>query len=79
MFSKDSAWQKPVSPPDPATRPPGFPVRHVGQANIIEIPVDKLEEWISDLDALAGLMHMSSATQSDLETLADDMRSYFRG
>jgi hypothetical protein len=57
---------------------PEFPVRHVGQANIIEIPIKALEEWTAEIEFIVSDMPDTS-DQAALGSILDDLRSYFRG
>jgi hypothetical protein len=79
MFPKNSAFgqQADAEKNYRYARPdvPG-PVRHVGQPNIVEIPLNVLEGWIHELE---GLDKPSEDDGPMLERVADQMRSYFRG
>lgn len=77
MWDKDSPFYK--KPPLNATPlEPTFPVRHVGRADIVEVPVKVLEDWSRTLDVLAEQVG-GTGPQLDIEDMAEQMRSFFRG
>jgi hypothetical protein len=59
-------------------RQQAIPVRHVGQANIVEIPLKSLEEWTAEIEFIVSDMQDTS-DQASLGSILDEMRSYFKG
>lgn len=75
MFPKNSAWgqqedaERRAAVEREAALP--SPVRHVGQPNIVEVPLSVLEQWINSLDL--------AENGGDVQDVIQEMRSYFRG
>lgn len=72
MFPKNSPFV-----PDPPEKPEllrDIPIRHVGQADIIEIPIGVLDQWIDTLNAISD-----AYSGDELVDLINEMRSYYRG
>lgn len=71
-FPSDSPFYQRSESEQPKTS--AFSVRKVGQADIVEVPISVLEDWLTVVER-----QFEYPDGADLEDLCDAMRSYFKG